>query len=310
MMNDDRKLIPDGTWPVMLTAFDSAGRIDPLAMEALIEWYLGHEPAGLFACCSSSEVYELNWNEKLQLSRLTVDAVAGRCPVIASPMGRDPGQSLADAVAEVYATGVAAVVLNLAELAEADEDDAACRASIETLLTQLPEVPLGLYECPAPYHRLAGDELLGWAAATGRFVFFKDTCCDTDLLARRLDILRGTPMRLFNAHTPLMLEALTHGAAGFCGIGTNFYPDLYNRLQQSHHSSGDATEETQAFLNQWDPVIHRRYPRSAKAFLADCGVPMTNTCRRQVDPLTPDDAAVSRKLAAALSADHAAQPAS
>ncbi len=307
-MKMQASLIPDGTWPVMLTAFDSVGGIDEPAMKQLIEWYLGHDPAGLFACCSSSEVYELTWPEKLRLSALTVEAVAGRCPVIASPMGRAAGQSLTDAVSEMYGTGVAAVVLNVAELAAEDEDDHACRATLETLLTQLPDVPLGLYECPAPYHRLAGDELIRWAAASGRFVFFKDTCCDADVLSRRLELIRGTSMRLFNAHTPLMLDALRHGAGGFCGIGTNFYPQVYNQLQHEAASAMPSADATQRFLDQWDPQIHRRYPRSAKAYLIAEGVTMRDTCRREVDLLTPIDETTRRELSAALSIQCAAQP--
>ena len=40
-----------------------------------------------------------------------------------------------------------------------------------------PGVPLGIYECPAPYHRLLTPEMLAFCAGSGRFLFIKDTSC-------------------------------------------------------------------------------------------------------------------------------------
>jgi 4-hydroxy-tetrahydrodipicolinate synthase len=255
--------------------------------------------AGLFACCSSSEVFELSWAEKRQLTKQTVQLASGRGAVLGSVMGDTAGRSLADAVREVGTWGVDAVVLNLAELAKPDESDAVLRQKLETLLDELNDcdVPLGLYECPTPYHRLAGLDLLRWAADSGRFVFFKDTCCDAVQLEQRLAAVANTSMMLFNAHTPLMTDTLRQGGAGFCGIGANFYPEMYNRLTAAISQSDDAAAgDIQQFLNRWDPVVHRAYPRSAKAYLALVGVPIGLTCRRPVAELTPDDQQTLRDL--------------
>ena len=294
-----RAEIPDGTWPVMLTPFGEDGRVDESAVGPLVSWYVQRGAAGLFACCSSSEVETLSWAEKLRLTELTLAESAGRCAVVGSAMALEPGRDLAEAVGQVHGLGVSAVVLNLAELADDGEDDGVVRARLEGLLKATPGVPLGLYECPSPYHRLAGPGLLDWASETGRFVFFKDTCCDGGVLRERLDRLRGSAMRLFNAHTPLMREALGWGAAGFCGLGTNFYPERYDRLQASVAAGGDdEAAALQAQLDATDPLIHRRYPRSAKAYVRSQGVAIGTTCRRAVDELRPEDEAFLAQLGA------------
>ncbi len=294
----DGRLAP-GTWPVMLTAFDDDGRIDPAGMDGLIDWYLSQGAAGLFACCSSSEVERLTWDEKLQLTLQTVTRCANRAAVLGSAMGELGGRSLSDAVGEVGSLGVSGVVLNLSELAGEDEPDEAVRATLTALLKGVdPSIALGLYECPTPYHRLAGDELLAWAAGTGRFVFFKDTCCNATQLSRRLGRVSGTPMSIYNAHTPLMREGLAEGLAGFCGLGGNYYPAVYDRLQAAVAGGEDAVaERLQAFLDAHDRLIHRAYPRSAKVYLAESGVPVGPYCRRPVDGIDAEHRATLNELA-------------
>jgi 4-hydroxy-tetrahydrodipicolinate synthase len=281
----------------MLTPFDPDGRLDLDGFDALVDWYVQRGAAGLFAGCSSSEVEQLDAAEMLRLTARAVQRAAGRVQVIGAVMGRPDARRWGEAIAAVAATGVDAVVLNLAALVEADEDESALRGALDTL-TRDPAaagVALGIYECPTPYHRLIGTPLLGELAATGRFVFFKDTCCDGERLIERLDAVRGTPLRLYNAHTPLMSRALAHGGAGFCGIGTNFYPPLYDALQAAHARGDDeAARRLQAFLDRWDPAVHRGYPRSAKAWLKRQGLPLTTHCRRPVTPATDEPDPLSR----------------
>lgn len=51
----------------------------------------------------------------------------------------------------------------------------------KALLDLTDDVPMGLYECPRPYHRLLDGDTLKWCAGTGRFLFHKDTCCNTNV---------------------------------------------------------------------------------------------------------------------------------
>lgn len=94
-------------------------------------------------------------------------------------------------------THVDAVVVIVANMAKKDEDNAAWKRNVQALLDLTGDIPLGLYECPVPYHRLLDAETLQWCAETGRFLFHKDTCCNTDVSLRALPplllIVRGLP---------------------------------------------------------------------------------------------------------------------
>jgi 4-hydroxy-tetrahydrodipicolinate synthase len=54
-----------------------------------------------------------------------------------------------------------------------DDSDAVWRTNVQALLDLTPGIPLGLYECPVPYHRLLSADTLAWCASTKRFRFHK-----------------------------------------------------------------------------------------------------------------------------------------
>ena len=53
----------------------------------------------------------------------------------------------------------------------------------------LGQIPMSLYECPKPYHRILSPDIIRWVASTGRVHLHKDTCCSVggvSLLISRL----------------------------------------------------------------------------------------------------------------------------
>ena len=96
------------------------------------------------------------------------------------------------------------------------------------------DIPLGIYECPMPYKRLLTPKIIDWCTSTKRFKFIKDTCCDPDVLAHRLEQLNGSGCKLFNANIQTLLYSLKKGAAGYSGIMANFHPNLIVWLYENY----------------------------------------------------------------------------
>jgi 4-hydroxy-tetrahydrodipicolinate synthase len=176
-------------------------------------------------------------------------------------------------------------------MAAQDEPDAAWVARTARLLELTGSIPLGLYECPAPYHRLMSLEMLRWAAGSGRFHFLKDTCRDGARTAARCDVARGTGLSIFNAHATTLLATLRAGAAGFSGIAANYYPAVFARLCRVWESEPAAAERLQRFANLTHLLAHDKYPTRAKRFLGLIGLPAGPTCRTQEVDWTADDQA-------------------
>jgi 4-hydroxy-tetrahydrodipicolinate synthase len=278
-----------GVWPVMLTPFCDDGTIDWVGLDALVEWYLEAGVSGLFAVCLSSEMYELTPEERVRLAKGVVDSTAGRVPVVAAGAFGESIPAQGEATKRIADTGVSAVVLTVNQLAAEDESDSIWQTNAEALCAACAGIPLGLYECPRPYHRKLSPEVLGWAAGTGRFRFLKDTCCDLALIRAKLEAIRGTDMGWYNAHCPSLLESLQLGGHGYSGIAANFYPELFVQLCAEFANRPEAAERLQRFLTLADMTIRNRYPASAKRWLGMLGLPMGETCRIPVPAARPDD---------------------
>ena len=278
-----------GVWPVMLTPFRDDGAIDWSGLDALVEWYLDAGVTGLFAVCLSSEMYELTPEERVRLARHVVVRAAGRVPVVAAGAFGETIAAQTDATTRIADTGVMAVVLTVNQLASENDSDAVWQTNTEALCAACGDIPLGLYECPVPYHRKLSPELLGWAARTGRFRFLKDTCCDLARIRAKLAALAGTGMGFYNAHCPSLLESLRLGGHGYSGIAANYYPELFVRLCAEFADQPAEAERRQRFLTLADGTIRHRYPASAKRWLRMRGLPIGETCRVSVPPQRPDD---------------------
>ncbi len=282
-------MLPRGVWPVMLTPFTDAGAIDWRGVDALVDWYVDAGVAGLFTVCLSSEMYLLSPDERVQLAARVVARAAGRVPVVTAGAFGQTLDEQAQQARRLAGTGAAAVVLTVNQLAAEGDPDAAWQRNTQAMMDACDGIPLGLYECPQPYHRTLSVELLRWAAESGRFRFLKDTCCRIDQIEAKLHAVRGTPLRWFNAHCPSLLHSLRAGGDGYSGIAANFYPDLFVRLCARFADAPAAAGRLQRFLTLADLTIRSRYPASAKRYLGELGLPVGPTCRIPVPAAPADD---------------------
>ena len=281
--------LPHGLWPVMLTPFRDDGALDLPGLDALVDWYLDAGSAGLFTVAASSEMYEMSDEERLTVARRVVRRADGRAPVVASATFGGALEGQADFVKRMAETGVAAVIILPCQLVTPEEDDAILQRRIERLMVLTDPLPLGVYECPRPYHRLFTPELLAWVAQSGRFRYFKDTCREIAVIRAKLAAIGDAGLGLYNAHTQSALASLQAGAAGISPIAGNYYAALYPWLCAHYASHPALAAELQAGLTEMELIASNKYPAAAKLYLARLGLPITSFCRVPVAPITEAD---------------------
>jgi 4-hydroxy-tetrahydrodipicolinate synthase len=282
----DKKFVP-----VMITPFNLKAKVDLDAVSHLIDFYLAAGVKGFFANCLSSEMYSITEDERLELTQHIVQYVKGRVPVVATGSFGLTIEDKADFTKRIYETGIDAVILITGHYANIEDSDEILMRNIERMLRLTGNIPLGLYECPAPYKRILSADVFRKILDTDRFVYHKDTSIALESVKAKLDIAKNYErFEFFDAHTPNAMYSLQMGAKGMSSISGNFYPEIL--VWMCEHANDPAMQEDvkwlQGELSRVDPLIHIAYPLSAKYFLRKRGLPVRTISRAHALELTPD----------------------
>jgi 4-hydroxy-tetrahydrodipicolinate synthase len=283
--------LPKGLWPVMITPFTTNNHIDLGGLERLTNMYLEAGANGMFANCLSSEMYQLTSDERLLLTKNVVKFCENKVPVVATgTFSRDIKEN-SEFIKKIHDTGVKAVILISSLLVEPDESEDILKARLEQIMSETGNIPLGVYECPVPYKRLLSPAIMQWMASTERFVYHKDTSCNSLSLAKKAEAVKDTNFGLYNADTSTALDSLDSGSRGISPISANFYPEPYSYLLREYFANGRTKKlnRLHAFLTMMDRLTHTFYPYSAKLFLQKRGLKIETNTRIPTETLTNVD---------------------
>jgi len=271
----------NGIMPVMLTPFTEQNEIDWAGLERLVEWYISNGADALFAVAQSSEMQFLSLTEREALGRAVVRQVAGRIPVAVSGHISDDLDAQVEELTVAAKTGADAVILVTNHLDPKKIGGVeAFNATLDALLARLPpEMPLGLYECPAPYRRVLSDDELRRCIDTGRFIALKDVSCDLATVKRRVAMAEGSPLTVVNANAAIAWDAMQAGSRGFCGVHTNYHPDLYKWLLTSGKDHPGLRARLVPFLAMASLSEAFGYPAQAKLLHQRLGTFGSLRCR-------------------------------
>lgn len=282
-VTDEKKFVP-----VMITPFRTDLKIDYDMVSRVIDFYLAAGAKGFFANCLSSEMYFLNDQERIDLTRHVVKYINGKVPVVSTGSFGHTLESKALFARKIRDTGVDGVILISSHFAEKDESDAVLIEHFEQFFKLAGDMKLGTYECPSPYKRIISPEVFKFLVSNKNMVYHKDTTEDIGKIQEKLAVAKGTQMELYNAHTATALQSLQKGAKGMSPISGNFYPEIHTWLCENANNPAK-TEELkwiQADITQMEPLISIAYPLSSKYFLKKRGLPLEPVCRAKSKVLT------------------------
>ena len=279
-----------GAFPTMITPYNTDGSVDLGAARAMTEWYYEKGCHGIFAACQSSEIFYLTEEERVALTRTVIDEAnrlsalhpeRPRMTIVASGHVASTYDQQVHELRAVAETGPDALILITNRMDIPNEGEDQWFRDCDRLAAAVPDIPLGVYECPFPYKRLLTEKMLRYCAESGRFAFIKDTCCDAALIAKRVEILKGSPVQLYNANAQTLLETLRAGAHGYCGVMANFHPQLYVYLCEHFEEEPEKADLLQAFLCTATMVEKLAYPVTAKYHLSEIvGLPISSIVSR------------------------------
>ena len=283
---DDKKFVP-----VMITPFNLKAKVDFDVVSRLVDFYLAAGVKGFFANCLSSEMYSITEDERLELTKHIVRYVNGRVPVVATGSFGLAIEDKAEFTKRIYDTGIDAVIQITGHFANIEDSDDILLKNFDKMFELTGNIPLGIYECPAPYKRVIGPDVFKTLLSTNRLVYHKDTSIDLEKVKAKLDILKETKngLEFYDAHSPNAMYSLQMGARGMSSISGNFYPEILVWMVNNANDPGKQEEVKwlQSEISRVDPLIHIAYPMSAKYFLQKRGLPVRTISRATALELTP-----------------------
>ena len=260
------KDIPNGVYPTMITPYTADNKIDYNAVEKLINWYDEKGVAGIFAICQSSEIFYLSFEERLELLKFIVKNSPKDMTIVASGHTADDLETQIAEANKFIDVGIDGYVFISNRLANEDEDDSVFLKNIEHVVNNIPEIGLGIYECPYPYKRLMSPAVLKELSQTGKFRFLKDTSCNLDDIQAKLDAVKGTDFKIYNANSATFLESMKIGCAGFSGVMANFHPEFYVWLCENFDKDPELAEKVQDVVGFFSVAECQMYPVNAKYY--------------------------------------------
>jgi 4-hydroxy-tetrahydrodipicolinate synthase len=277
--------------PVMITPFNLKAKVDLEVVSELVEFYLSAGVKGLFANCLSSEMYSISEDERLELTRHIVKEVRGRVPVVATGSFGLTIPDKSEFAKKIYDTGINAVILITGHFANVEDSDEILLSNFDKMFRLTPGIPLGLYECPAPYKRILSADVFKTLLESDRLVYHKDTSLDLEKIKAKLDLVKQhSRMEFYDAHTPNAMYSLQMGAKGMSSISGNFYPEIMVWMC-NNATDPDKLDDVKWLLSELsrvDPLIHIAYPMSAKYFLKKRGLHIRTISRAHALELTPE----------------------
>jgi 4-hydroxy-tetrahydrodipicolinate synthase len=273
-MNPIRR-INKGAWPVLLTPFTEKNKLDLEALEELIEFYIQAGVGGIFPVCLSGEVFHLSMQEKINISYKCAETAKGRISVVAGGNFGDTLEEQADTINRISETGVDAVVALISILPSAEN-----LAEQLIRLAQMTSVPLGVYECPCPEHRILTPEDVRKISKTQRFIFMKETSCDIKLYGQKLQAAQGSPLLVFQANLSNLPRSLELGSPGTCGVIVNVCPELSAAFCDPQTIDSQVRKDIfNSLVAIHDIMTTHVYPVAAKYILQKRGLKLTTVTR-------------------------------
>lgn len=284
-----------GIIPALVTPFTADQKLDEQALRDLIESLVQAGVHGLFVLGTNGEFFVLAEAEKLKIARITVDAAAGRVPVVVGTgaFGTAEVIEMNKKMVDVGATALSVITpfFNAVSQSELIQHYAT--------IADASALPLMMYNIPAKTGMSIGINAVATLSQHPMIKGIKDSAGNFDALVQMMKY-RSDDFAVFAGTDSLIYWNLLAGGDGAVAATANAVPDvvmsIWNNFQAGNHDAARAAQEALRPLR--DAFALGTMPSVLKAATDLLNVPV-GPCRAPVQPL---DAATLAKLHGVLAA--------
>ncbi len=281
-----------GIWPVAPTPFNPDGSVDYEGAKRVLDLMIDQGSDGICVLANYSEQFLISDEERAELTKLSLEHIAGRVPVIVT--------------ISHFATSIAVERARYAKSLGADivmmmppYHGALMRGTPQQTFDQFAAVgevgiPIMIQDAPLSGVDLSVPLLVGMAREIEMVKLFKIEMPGTAgklraLIAAGGDAIEGP----FDGEEGITLLADLH--AGATGSMTSAMITDQIKPVITHHAAGDLAAASQAYARVLPAINHENRQcgfRATKAAMMEGGVIKSDFCRHPIDPLPPETRAM------------------
>ncbi|RMS75296.1 4-hydroxy-tetrahydrodipicolinate synthase [Pseudomonas savastanoi] len=278
-----------GIIPALVTPFTADQQLDEQALRNLIENLLNAGVHGLFVLGTNGEFFTLSQSEKLKIARITVEAAAGRVPVVVGT-GAFATHEVIEMNKKMIDVGADALSIITPYFNAISQSEL---IKHYTAIADASELPLMMYNIPAKTGMSIGIGAVATLSPHPQIKGIKDSAGNFDALVQMMQY-RSDDFAVFAGTDSLIYWNLLAGGDGAIAATANAVPEvvmsIWNNFQSGNHEAARAAQEALRPLR--DAFALGTMPVLLKNATQLLNVPV-GPCRAPVQPL---DAAALEKL--------------
>ncbi len=256
-----------GTYTVMITPFDTEGKVDLKALATFTDWQISDGIHGLIPLGSTGEFLSLSQDERDGIAETVIKTAAGRVPVLIGTGAEDTREALrlSRAAERMGADGV----MIIPPFYSTPTDDELVH-HYKTIAAGI-DIPIMVYNNPATANVDLKPALVARIAEIDGCDYIKESTLE---VTRVRDIIRlcGERMTVFGGI--LGFESFVEGAAGWVAVASNVAPKALARLFTLVADENRIPEARDLYL-KYLPLIEavggQRYVAGTKSLLTHMG---------------------------------------
>jgi 4-hydroxy-tetrahydrodipicolinate synthase len=248
-----------------ITPFGRDGGVDTATLSALLEKLIGAGVHAIAPLGSTGEAAYLTEDEFDSVVDTTVNTVGHRVPVIVGASDLTTANTIRRARYAQHTGADAVMILPVSYWKLSTREIAQHYATVAATL----DIPIMAYNNPATSGIDMSPELLvQMFTDIDNLTMVKESTGDLDRMLR-IKELTGNTLPFYNGSNPLILDALTAGASGWCTAAPNLRPqpclDLYAATQAGDYDAAKAIYEDLSPLLRF--IVAGGLPTTVKAGL-------------------------------------------
>jgi 4-hydroxy-tetrahydrodipicolinate synthase len=248
-----------------ITPFDRDGGVDTATLITLLEKLVGAGVHAIAPLGSTGEAAYLTEDEFDSVVDTTVSTVGHRVPVIVGASDLTTANTIRRARYAQHAGADAVMILPVSYWKLSIREIAQHYATVAAAL----DIPIMAYNNPATSGiDMSPDLLVQMFTEIDNLTMVKESTGDLDRMLR-IKELTGNTLPFYNGSNPLILDAITAGASGWCTAAPNLRPqpclDLYAATQAGDYDGAKAIYEDLSPLLRF--IVAGGLPTTVKAGL-------------------------------------------